>query len=286
MADQGAGLRIGKDVQDFLAPFLPVGTGFSLLATEMRVLGRDGGIVRTVPIDAQTTSWGVLWGVVRGYFGEGCDGGNEFVHGARVERVGEAEGGKARVEYLLNGKRKEMDVDLVVGADGASSVIRQNFLPEVKRTYAGYVTWRGLLPEREMSAELKADFVHKSTWGWSDATVFVAYLVPGENGAMEDGARYLNWGWYENLSEEVLGDALTDVDGLKRMFAVPFGKLRPQTVKGVRERSSKLLAPQFAEIICKSEKTSVHCVTDVMATQTSFLGAKVVLVGDAAAGAR
>ena len=103
---------------------------------------------------------------------------------------------------------------------------------------------------------------------------------------MEDGKRYLYWVWYENLNDEMMGEALMDVNGEQRTFAVPFGQLRPQVVEDMRERASELLAPQFSEVIRKSEKTSLYVVTDVIATQTSFLGGKVLLVGDAVAGAR
>ena len=316
MSDQGAGLRIGPDVAAFLAPFLlSSGAGadaektssssssYFLRMNELRILGRGGEVLTTVPIDGMITSWAVLWELVRRLFGKMCATGSsssggffgEFVHGARVESVSEVEEvvegakkKKVRVEYVMDDEaRKEMVVDLVVGADGASSVVRQIFLPEVKRTSAGYVTWRGLMSEGEVSAaELKADFVDKSTWGWSDESMFISYMVLGENGAMGEGERDLNWVWYEKLNEDELNRVLTDVDGEKRTFGVSYGKLRPEIVEGLRQRSSELLAPQFAEVIRKSKKVSVRVVTDVIATQTSFLDGKVVLLGDAAAGPR
>jgi 2-polyprenyl-6-methoxyphenol hydroxylase-like FAD-dependent oxidoreductase len=40
--------------------------------------------------------------------------------------------------------------DLLVGADGENSIARQQFWPTVQPTYAGYLAWRGLVPEDEM----------------------------------------------------------------------------------------------------------------------------------------
>jgi 2-polyprenyl-6-methoxyphenol hydroxylase-like FAD-dependent oxidoreductase len=41
--------------------------------------------------------------------------------------------------------------DLLIGADGAWSAVRQQVLPDIHPTYAGYVAWRGLMPEKALS---------------------------------------------------------------------------------------------------------------------------------------
>ncbi|HRH46085.1 MAG TPA: hypothetical protein PKY82_30860, partial [Pyrinomonadaceae bacterium] len=41
--------------------------------------------------------------------------------------------------------RREISYYLLVVADGANSVIRRQFLPEVLPEYACYVAWRGLV---------------------------------------------------------------------------------------------------------------------------------------------
>jgi 2-polyprenyl-6-methoxyphenol hydroxylase-like FAD-dependent oxidoreductase len=40
--------------------------------------------------------------------------------------------------------------DLLVGADGGNSIVRQQFWPTMRPTYAGYLAWRGLIPEDDM----------------------------------------------------------------------------------------------------------------------------------------
>src|SRR5262249_10465577 len=49
---------------------------------------------------------------------------------------------------LADGRRLEFD--LVVCADGYRSFGRQTLFPEAAVEYAGYVLWRGLLPERKL----------------------------------------------------------------------------------------------------------------------------------------
>lgn len=59
------------------------------------------------------------------------------------------------VEYedLVNGGGGSIHAELVIVADGSNSVIRQLLLPNLKRTYSGYVAWRGIVPERDLSEE-------------------------------------------------------------------------------------------------------------------------------------
>src|SRR5262249_25271878 len=40
--------------------------------------------------------------------------------------------------------------DLLVGADGVRSTVREQFLPDVSLNYAGYVAWRAMLDERDV----------------------------------------------------------------------------------------------------------------------------------------
>src|SRR5436305_1700753 len=50
------------------------------------------------------------------------------------------------------------DADLLVCADGVSSLGRARLLPEVRPSYSGYVAWRGTLPERALPAATRERF--------------------------------------------------------------------------------------------------------------------------------
>ena len=95
--------------------------------------------------------------------GGGKDGGSTAVYdvGKRVVEVEEVAEG-VRVVYTdgAGDKREEAIADLVLGADGPNSVVRKCFLPPgiAERQYAGYVAWRGVVPEREVSDETRKIF--------------------------------------------------------------------------------------------------------------------------------
>jgi 2-polyprenyl-6-methoxyphenol hydroxylase-like FAD-dependent oxidoreductase len=62
--------------------------------------------------------------------------------------------------------------DLLIGADGIHSVVRQHFYPEKKPHYTGYVIWRGILPIEKFQHE-KQTVGATSTWG--DGNSFFNY---------------------------------------------------------------------------------------------------------------
>lgn len=77
--------------------------------------------------------------------------------------VGIAEGGVedgrkgkviVRYEDVNTGQMQDATADLVIGADGANSTVRELLCPTAQdRKYAGYVMRRGIVPEQRLSAE-------------------------------------------------------------------------------------------------------------------------------------
>ncbi len=97
------------------------------------------------------------------------DGETIYEYDRKVTNVKDVDGG-VEVEYEDGeGKKSKQTADFVLAADGPSSTIRGLLLPDVERRYAGYVAWRGTVPENEASSLMKKTFTDR----------FMFYHSPG-----------------------------------------------------------------------------------------------------------
>src|SRR5439155_7781660 len=145
-------------------------------------------------------------------------------------------------------KRGTVHADLLVAADGPSSSLRRLLLPAAShRTYAGYVAFRGTVPESELSAAAEQVFVEKFH------ILFILKLLKsshtlssGAAGTLEKGSRLVNWVWYCNYKESSEEDEelMTDTDGIKHHFTLPTGeKMRPEVWYRQKDSARRTLPP-------------------------------------------
>ncbi|MFK0255149.1 hypothetical protein [Streptomyces sp. NPDC090445] len=155
LADRGVGLCIHDDRAAELAATgaLPAGIPAHPLARR-RWLVRDdaagpaGRVFREQPFPFHSYHWGLLWRGLR----ETTPRSVVYRQGAAVTGVADASGavgGQAGVR-LADGTVEPYD--LVIGADGYRSVVREAVCPDHLPQYAGYVCWRGNLDAARLPA--------------------------------------------------------------------------------------------------------------------------------------
>jgi 2-polyprenyl-6-methoxyphenol hydroxylase-like FAD-dependent oxidoreductase len=83
------------------------------------------------------------------------DGKVVYEVGKRVQDVSHNEDSSFSViiEDVDTGVSSILHPDLVITADGANSTIRKLFFPGIGNPYSGYLTWRGVIPEKDVSEE-------------------------------------------------------------------------------------------------------------------------------------
>jgi 2-polyprenyl-6-methoxyphenol hydroxylase-like FAD-dependent oxidoreductase len=186
------------------------------------------------------------------------------------------------------GETLTTDADIVIAADGPSSTIRARYLPDVKRTYAGYVAWRGTVPEDQVSEAAAKVLIEKFTFFHTQHIQILAYAIPGKHGTTEPGKRLLNWVWYVNYKEDSPEhvDLMTDNVGKRHHITLPAGGVRDEVWTRQKEYAKKILPPQFAEMVEKTEVPFIQAITDVISPSANIDSGRVLLIGDALAGLR
>lgn len=199
-------------------------------------LDRSGEVVHKEDMKQNMTSWDLAYYILRanvdGLESAYCDAskrGNDgsadvkHLHGHKVTGMWEKEeeGGRLVVEYETSDrKRGSIEADLVIGADGPSSMVRSIFAPDIQRTYAGYVALRGTIREDRVSSKTMEAFSERFTFFHCPGLQILAYLIPGENGTLEPGKRMINFVYYKNTHPKGMTDRspefrelMTDIDG-------------------------------------------------------------------------
>lgn len=169
--------------------------------------------------------------------------------------------------------------DLVIGADGLGSAVRGAVNRRSENAYAGYVAWRGLIPETKLPADA-ALLLDRFAFYIAPGVHVLGYLVPGPRGETRQGQRRYNWVWYGPTAADELARTFTGRDGRLFQHSLPRGELSEYRRKQLREDAFSLLPPQLALAVVAEETPSIQGIFDYEAEQV--VSQRIALVGDAA----
>jgi 2,6-dihydroxypyridine 3-monooxygenase len=172
-------------------------------------------------------------------------------------------------------------VDLLVCADGVGSSFRARLVPGARRTYAGYVAWRGMVPESDLDPADAAALTDAITYHVYANSHILVYPIPGLDGSVEPGRRLVNFVWYRNYAEgQELDDLLTDCNGVHRELSVPPGAAADHHVSELRAHAAARLPSLLNEVVARTAEPFLQVVYDIEVERMVF--GRVCLLGDAA----
>jgi 2-polyprenyl-6-methoxyphenol hydroxylase-like FAD-dependent oxidoreductase len=270
--DRGAGIVLQGEVVEFFGRY-GVGTveeiGIPIQAR--RYLSKDGSTLQEGPMPQAMTSWDTLYRKLLAAFPD-----DHYHTGVRLTGF-EATGDEVTARF--EGGREEVG-DLLVGADGPGSTVRRQLLPEVRSEYAGYVAWRGVVPEDE-AHDLASEFSGRFTFFQAPNTHILCYPIPGLDGSLTAGRRRINWVWYLNAGPgEELDRVLTDRGGTRREFSVPQGLVAPGMAEWLHGQARRTLPPQLVRLVEATAGPFVQAIHDLGVPRMAF--GRACLTGDAA----
>ena len=235
------------------------------------VFAPNGDLLQRDNAPQTQTSWRLIYSSMREHFE-----GNHYHQGKTLVNILQNDDS---VTAVFNDK-SEVSADILIGADGSRSTVREIVSPATNIYYAGYVAWRGLINEKDMPEDAK-QLIGDFGFATNTQSHILGYLVPGDNNSNEEGSRYYNWVWYRAVEEVTeLPDLMTDKSGNKRSYTLPPGMLAQKWVNKVHKDAIKLLPPSFKALVLATKGPFAQGILDL--TSESMVYNKVILLGDAA----
>ena len=187
------------------------------------------------------------------------------------------------VAHLSDGGAVEGE--LLVGADGLRSTIRQQCLPELAPRYVGYVAWRALIAEAAFPAPIHCELFNYMTFCLPPGEQCLGYPVAGPDNDLSPGHRRFNVVWYRPADERTeLTYLLTDAKGTFHTISIPPPLIRREAIAQMRAAAERLLAPQFREVVRMIDEPILQPIYDLETPRMAF--GRIAIIGDAAFVAR
>lgn len=244
--------------------------------TTRQILDREGRVAATIACPQVLTAWERVYRVLRDAFPP------QFYHRG-IGLTGFTQNEKYVRAQLSDGRSLEADV--LIGADGLRSTVRQQCAPEVAPLYAGYVAWRSLLAERDFPPEIHRALFELMTFCLPSGEQFLGYPVAGPDNDLRAGQRRYNIVWYRPAAEATeLPWLLTDESGTTHSISIPPPLIRRNAIAAMRAAAERLLAPQCRILVRLIDEPILQPIYDLQSRQLAF--GRVAIIGDAAFVAR
>ncbi len=239
-------------------------------------LDRAGAIVAELPVHSINSAWDRIYRPLRDALPDA-----HYRAATRVEHIEQNNEGVTAI--LADGTRERGD--LLIAADGIHSTIRALLAPEIAPRYAGYVAWRGVIEESEMTAAEHALLFGRMCFSLPEGELLLALGMPGRDADMRPGHRRYYWIWFRPADEgHGLPALCTDAAGRCHGSSIPPHLVRPEVIRDLQHAAEARFAPPLVAIIRRTRLPYPHGIFDVEAARMAF--GRAVLLGDSAFVAR
>jgi 2,6-dihydroxypyridine 3-monooxygenase len=271
LEERGAGIGFLPATARYLRERAGVDVAAISVATEhIRTLHRDGSVLHESPHRYLFSSWNTVYRSTLERFDR-----SRYLLGHELTAIDPAR------PTLTFGNAVVVEPDLAICADGVGSVARRSFLPGTEPQYAGYVAWRGVVAESQLSPSTRAALDNAITYYVSANSHILVYPIPSRDGSVAKGDRLINIVWYRNYTEgDDLNDLLIDRSGERRDISIPPGMVRAEHLAEVCAHATARLPSCIAEVVCAIDELFIQVILDMTVDQMVF--GRACILGDAA----
>ncbi|MBS0245236.1 MAG: FAD-dependent monooxygenase [Proteobacteria bacterium] len=240
-----------------------------------QILNAGGDISDELDCAQVATAWERVFRLMRQAFPD-----EQYHRGRTLKGFTQTEGGVTA--HFIDG---DVTADLLVGADGIRSTVRQFVAPDVAPLYAGYVAWRALIAEHRIPRDTRDAIFDIMSFGLPPGEQFLSYPVAGPDNDLRAGHRRTNVIWYRPADEATkLKWLLTDAHGREHDISIPPALIRAEAIAEMRDAAERLLAPPFRALVRLIDEPLLQPIYDLSSPRMAF--GRVAVIGDAAFVAR
>jgi 2-polyprenyl-6-methoxyphenol hydroxylase-like FAD-dependent oxidoreductase len=272
---RGAGITTHPEL---LEVFAAIGIGLDDLgvrADRRITLGSDGSVVSEMTVPQIHTSWDRIYRLLL----DRIPSENYHLDCGFVRADQSDDGVRVR---LSTGET--VSADLLVGADGFRSAVREQLAPEVQPIYSGYVVWRGTPIESRLAPETIESVFPYFAFYFPKAQQVMGYPIAGLDNDLRPGFRRYNWIWYRVVDDAKLKEMCTDETGRYHEFSIAPPLIRKEVIAEMRKDARNILPPQFLDCLNNIDFPFFTPIYDFISPRMAF--GRVALIGDAASVSR
>ncbi len=276
LSGRGAGIVAQYELIDRLRGLGLATEELGVHITTRKILDAQGHLTHETECRQVLTAWERVYRLLRDAFPP-----EHYHRGCGL--AGFTQDANAVVAHFSNGEN--ISADLLVGADGIRSTVRQLCASDVTPLYAGYSAWRALIDESKWPPGVHAELFDVMAFGLPPGEQFLVYPVAGPNDDLRPGQRRSNVVWYRPADEKTkLQWLLTDESGQTHTISIPPPLIRREAIAEMRADAERLLAPQFRQIVRLIDELILQPIYDLESSHMAF--GRVAVLGDAAFVAR
>lgn len=268
---RGAGIVSHQELRDIL---VESGAGIDDLGVHIdeRILfDKAGKEIGEYKLPQIVTSWDRLQNLVRRIQPEGT-------YHLNHNFIGFEETGDGVTVRFENGHSEKADI--LIGADGFRSAVRNIIFPEVRPIYAGYVIWRAVVDESDLDPETHSAVFGRFAFFLAQGHEIIGYPIAGVDNDLRPGKRRYNFVWYRTIGTDRLTDMLTDASGHTHTLSIPPPLVRADVIQEMRAKAETFMSKPMLRVLHAVKSAFFTPIYDL--ASPSMISGRISLIGDAA----